>query len=375
MYFKELNTHENLQSKKIAIIGGGIVGTTTAWSLASLGYQVVLIDKELNERLDLSQNLSGTKASLGILMGNTFRRSSGRSWRLRQRSMELWPDLIQKLSTKENPLKINRPLIQLARSTKEYEFMLALASKRKDLGVTTIKNFSSKNMSRSWPQSQYGGLISRNDGRIDPTALMKGLIIALQQLRVELIKAKVSCLERKYKKGKYWLIHLENDNHLQTDAVIICSANGSESLIKKLGYNRPIAAVLGQVITLRINDQKSWDKWPAVLSSNGVNLIPDNHNKLLLGATVEPGTAANALELINMMSMDGNSPKWMEEALINSQWKGLRARPQDRPAPLLEKLEEGLILNTAHYKNGFLLAPACAEWVGKNLCENTISSQ
>ncbi len=265
MYFNEFNTHKKFQAKKVAIIGGGIVGTTTALHLARIGYQVLVIDKELNQGLNLSQNLSGTKASLGILMGNIFRRSSGRSWRLRQRSMALWPGLIETLSTKENFLKIDTPLIQLASSKKEYEFMLALANKRKSLGIRTIKNSLSNNVSRLWPQSEYGGLISTNDGRIDPTALMKGLMIALKQFHVELIEAKVSLLERKHMNKKRWLIHLDNQNNLQTDAVIVCSANGTESLIKKLGYNRPIEAVLGQVISLYIDDQQSWDGWPAVL--------------------------------------------------------------------------------------------------------------
>jgi len=44
-------------------------------------------------------------------------------------------------------------------------------------------------------------------------------------------------------------------------------------------------------------------------------------------------------------------------------WSGLRARPVDRPAPLLEELEPGLILASGHYRNGVLLTPGTAEWV------------
>ena len=41
-----------------------------------------------------------------------------------------------------------------------------------------------------------------------------------------------------------------------------------------------------------------------------------------------------------------------------------RAKPINEPAPLLKQLEPGLLINTGHYRNGVLLAPACAEWVG-----------
>ena len=34
---------------------------------------------------------------------------------------------------------------------------------------------------------------------------------------------------------------------------------------------------------------------------------------------------------------------------------------------ILKKLEQGLLINTGHYRNGILLAPACAEWIGDQI--------
>ena len=77
------------------MIGAGAVGAVTAWHLARQGHNVTLIDPSLDapiqRRISRIQAINGTTASLGVLMGNVFRRSSGRAWRLRQRSMELWP--------------------------------------------------------------------------------------------------------------------------------------------------------------------------------------------------------------------------------------------------------------------------------------------
>ena len=42
--------------------------------------------------------------------------------------------------------------------------------------------------------------------------------------------------------------------------------------------------------------------------------------------------------------LNGFKPKWIEQASIIEKWHGIRARPYERPAPLLEKLEPGLIL-------------------------------
>ena len=105
------------------------------------------------------------------------------------------------------------------------------------------------------------------------------------------------------------------------------------------------------------------DNWPGVVNINGVNLIPNGKNTMLVGATLEPGAKASSEQLNNMQNLYGNAPEWLQNAQIQKEWYGIRARPTKQPAPLLEKLEPGLIINTGHYRNGILLAPACAEWV------------
>ena len=50
-------------------------------------------------------------------------------------------------------------------------------------------------------------------------------------------------------------------------------------------------AVLGQAmhLTLKEKDQNNWEDWPAVITRNGINLIPLEKNEILIGATLEPG--------------------------------------------------------------------------------------
>ena len=126
--------------------------------------------------------------------------------------------------------------------------------------------------------------------------------------------------------------------------------------------------VLGQVIDLELKDGPSnWKNWPAVLSFQGFNLVPKQPGRLLLGATLEPGAEADPSALKLMLDRLGSTLPWLKSATPVEQWWGLRARPVDRPAPLLEQLEPGLLLASGHYRNGVLLAPATAEWVQKGL--------
>ena len=48
--------------------------------------------------------------------------------------------------------------------------------------------------------------------------------------------------------------------------------------------------VLGQAIEIQLNSSPiNWGEFPAVLSINNLNLIPIEHNKLIIGATIEQG--------------------------------------------------------------------------------------
>jgi glycine/D-amino acid oxidase-like deaminating enzyme len=85
---------------------------------------------------------------------------------------------------------------------------------------------------------------------------------------------------------------------------------------------------------------------------------------MLIGATVERGVKPSIIDKQEMLKMNNNAPKWMKHSRISHEWSGIRARPINEPSPLLKELESGLFINTGHYRNGVLLAPACAEWIG-----------
>ncbi len=126
--------------QSIAVIGGGAIGTGTAWYLAKLGHEIIIIDPQIDKTIHREENCSGSTASLGVLMGYTFHRASGRAWKLRKRSMELWPSWISQLSRPNLPLQLDKPLIKLARSEKEAALLKNLAKERNDLGVMAITN-------------------------------------------------------------------------------------------------------------------------------------------------------------------------------------------------------------------------------------------
>jgi glycine/D-amino acid oxidase-like deaminating enzyme len=343
------------------VIGAGAIGLGTAWHLSQQGHDVSLYDPRLNKpvhREGSANDLSGTSASLGVLMGHVFRRSSGRGWRLRRRSMELWPQWIETLQAHEPELKLHPGLLQIAEDERTAERMESLAAQRVDLGLHMVSN---ADLAAIWPTASHGGLHSRHDGRVDPLLLQLALRQALAGQSVALNATAVVRLERN---DNHWRVHRADGDSSVHDLVVLSTALCSDALLEPLGHARPMTPVLGQALSLQLTTEPTaWSNWPSVLVDQGFNLIPTAPGQLLLGATVEPGDRASKDPLTLMRSLNERAPEWLSSATVVGHWSGLRARPVDRPAPLLEELEPGLILASGHYRNGVLLTPGTAEWV------------
>ena len=343
------------------MIGAGAIGLGTAWHLAKQGQIVSVYDPRLNQSVDRegsARDISGTSASLGVLMGHVFRRSSGRGWRLRRRSMELWPQWIESLQAHQPDLKLHLGLLQIAEDEQAAERMKSLAAQRIDLGLQMVTNVD---LAAVWPTADHGGLHSRHDGRIDPLLLQQALRKALTEQSVELNATTVVHLERN---DNHWRVHHTDGDSSVHDCVVLSTALNSDVLLEPLGQARPMTPVLGQALSLELTTgPTTWSNWPSVLVNQGFNLIPTAPGQLLLGATVEPGDRASEDPLTLMRNLNEQAPEWLRSATVVGHWSGLRARPVDRPAPLLEVLEPGLILAGGHYRNGVLLTPGTAEWV------------
>ena len=300
-------------------------------------------------------------------MGHVFRRSSGRGWRLRRRSMELWPQWIEALQTHQPELKLHPGLLQIAEDERAAERMASLAAQRIDLGLQMVSN---PELAAVWPTASHGGLHSRIDGRVDPLLLQLALRQALARQSVKLNATAVVRLERN---DNHWHVHRADGDSSVHNLVVLATALSTDALLKPLGHTRPMTPVLGQALSLQLTTgPTTWSHWPSVLVDQGFNLIPTAPGRLLLGATVEPGDRASEDPLTLMRNLNERAPEWLRSATVVDHWSGLRARPVDRPAPLLEELEPGLILASGHYRNGVLLTPGTAEWVAAELEQRSL---
>ena len=164
---------------EISIVGGGIAGITTAFHLGKKGYQVNLIDPTLNSEINNLNPKNGTQASLGVLMGNIYKRSKGRAFLLRKKSMKLWKEWLTQLNYSETDFILEKPLIKLASSEKEYQSMIELSHNKKDYGIELLDKNSLDFWNSIFETTLIGGLISHEDGRLNPIELTRALMHSL----------------------------------------------------------------------------------------------------------------------------------------------------------------------------------------------------
>tara|TARA_B100001029_G_C15043677_1_gene445509 strand:+ start:123 stop:1229 length:1107 start_codon:yes stop_codon:yes gene_type:complete len=351
---------------EISVIGSGIAGITTALQLGKKGYKVHLIDPKVNSEINTLIPKNGTEAALGVLMGNFYKRSKGRSFLLRKKSMKLWKEWLTEIDHHEAKIKLETPLIKLANTETEYLSMIEISKNKKEYGIELLDKKSIEFWNSVFNRKLIGGLVSYEDGRLNPIKLIKSLMESLEKVKVNKIEGTVINIKKNINSlNKYWKIYLDNNTIFNQDYIVICSAINTQKLLKPLGHSIFLEPILGQVIELELmNKAKDWHKWPAILNYQSINFIHHNPKHILMGATIERRAQPSLSSKQEMLKMGNSAPDWIKQATISHEWYGIRARPINEPAPLLKELEPGLLINTGHYRNGILLAPACAEWIG-----------
>ena len=353
----------------MVVVGAGLVGVATAWLLLNRGHGVRLIDPGGTGAQPAG---AGTSAALGVLMAQVYRRSSGRGWRLRQRSLQLWQDWSHQLAQRGSALPLRPGLLQLACEPKELELQQRLVLERNAKGfpLSLLSRGELAQLQPQLPDGALGGLFSPLDGQLDPIVSRERLLQDALGRGLELVSDRAEAIGASSGADR-WRLHLASGTQLDTPWLLVCAGLASAALLEPLGHQRPLEPVLGQALELQLPAGCDAERWPGSVLWHGTNLVPRPGGRLWLGATLEPELAAGALgdpaALEALRQLQGHAPDWLRAATPLRQWQGLRARPVGRPAPLLEQLEPGLLLLSGHYRNGVLLAPASAEWAANQI--------
>lgn len=359
---------------RVGVVGCGIVGATIAYELSQVPELAITVVDQRSP-----QAWAATGAALGVLMGAISQRLKGNNLRMRLASLQRYETLIPELeSFLGRKIPFNRQgILRLCFDLEELNRWQRVAEIRSSQGFQ-LEILDGAEVATRYPevsdatvsgQPLVGAVYSPQDRQVDPVALTQALVEAAQQRGVTFhFQTVVQGFTRTIVESSRQVEQIQTDvGELTVDWLVLASGLGSTLLTDKLEQQIEIQPVLGQALHLR-RSQPLKDLSP-VISGADVHLVPLNLAELWVGATVEfPVDAkqqvrpdSQQLQAVLRQAI-ALCPTLAEAAVIRT-WSGLRPRPDNRPAPVVEPLSgyRNVLLATGHYRNGVLLAPATAQ--------------
>ncbi len=364
---------------KIVIIGCGVVGAAIAYELSLIsGLDITVIDKN-------TPASGSTGAALGVLMGVISQKKKGRGWRLRQTSLKRYETLIPELEAKTGlTIPVNRQgILKLLFAGDNLEPWQKLLEFRQQAGWDLIlgdRTFVNQQCPHLVNDQIIGAVYSPSDRQIDPVKLTEVLVAAatLNGVEFHFETTVANCLTQSQDGKLASCNQLEtSQGKIEVEQLIISAGLGSTPLTQSLQHTIPIVPVLGQAIKFKLNQPLGNPHFQPVITGNDIHIVPLGNQEYWLGATVEfpieTGDSIADAQLLEEVRQGAiNFCPILETATILKTWSGKRPRPEGFSAPIIGHLSgySNVLLATAHYRNGVLLAPATALEIVQMVCSN-----
>ena len=311
---------------KAIVIGGGIIGLSSAWYLRQSGWEVTVLDKD-----DFSDNCSYGNcgyvcpshfiplATPGIVQqGLKWMWNSKSPFYVQPRLSRSLIDWGLKFMRSATPEKVEAaavPLRDIAiMSQREYEgwaktpgfdfayqhkglleiFQTAEKAEHAHhtveqahaLGLTDTKLLDYNALQSLEPHTKInakGAILFNCDAHLYPNKLMKGLIALLQQRGVQLMAGEE--VLRFEKQGDAIKKVITHKNAWEADAVVIATGSWSREIAAQAGIRLPMVPGRGYSVTLE--DSPHRVNYPSVLMEGRAAITPMDGNKIRFGGTME----------------------------------------------------------------------------------------
>lgn len=259
--------------KKLAIIGGGIIGLTLANYIDLKQYNVTVYDNPIGQ---------ATKASAGIISPWLSKRRNKKWYQLAKDGAAFYPKLVQDFSLQQNVYQQTGTLI--LRKNGELESLMQLAEERKQTApeIGEIQLLTAEQVTKKLPLLKAApALFITGGGKLDGASYLETL---RQQAAIKMISMKTGSVQLNRMHDR-WLVQTP-DKTEEFDAVAICAGPGLPSLLSSLGYKTDIRAQKGQLLAFETPYKESGN-WPVAMLDGESDLIPFENGQILVGATHE----------------------------------------------------------------------------------------
>ncbi|WP_226585605.1 NAD(P)/FAD-dependent oxidoreductase [Halobacillus litoralis] len=266
--------------KKYIVVGGGVLGASTAYHLAKEGVHVTIIDRK-----DQGQ---ATDAAAGIVCPWLSQRRNKRWYRLVKGGARYYPDLIQELEEAGEYETGYRKVGAVSLHTDENKLdkMVERALKRREDApeIGEVTKLSPAETKRHFPplSETYGSVHVSGGARVDGRALRNALLRAAEKKGAQHINGEaVLCFNDHEVTGVK-----ANGSFYEADEVLITAGAWAKPLLEPLDIHFQVRAQKAQIVHLNVG-QKDTDDWPVIMPPNNQYMLSFGEGRLIIGATHE----------------------------------------------------------------------------------------
>jgi glycine oxidase len=338
------------------IIGGGIIGLTTALALADRGQSVTLVDP--GRRSGISSWAGG-----GILSPLYPWRQDAAVNALARRSQQVYPELCRQIRERAG---VDPEMRTLGMVYADFPSKAPVDRERardwaRDQGIE-FQELEGEQLIELDPEispvAEYGMRLP-GIGWLRNPRLMRGLIRSVHEAGVTLLDG-VRAQALDLTDGAVTGVRTDH-GRLQAERVVVAAGPWSRELLEPLGAAPPVHPVKGTMLLL----QGTRPLLNQVVMAGSHYLIPRADNRLLVGSTVEDTGFDSRTSLGAVRALAQAAVEMVPESAnleLEDYWAGLRpGSPDGRPFIGSVPGVAGLYLNTGHSRNGVVHAPASAE--------------
>jgi glycine oxidase len=353
---------------EVIVVGGGVIGSAIAYSLAKRGSSVVLL-----ERGEIGAQASG--AAAGLLMPPAAAFGPGPFHDLCHASLALYPSLVAALeATTGIDVQFLAADLAVVAETEEAAQGLRLLSRLKDSAPMDFEWVDAASLRLLEPglSPAIPGAALAQDGRhVNPGHLTQALARAAESHGAALHQD--SAVIGFSVRGDRVRGVRTKERTFESDQVVLAAGPWTRSLARKLHRDVPTRPIRGQMLAYRPNPLRH------IIWAADSYLVPKAGGFLYVGATEEdvgfrPDTTQRGLAWLRRVASRLAPAVRYSEVATN--WAGLRPGSPDR-LPMLGRLPGwgNVTVATGHLRNGILLAPITAELVTQWIATESVDRE
>lgn len=329
----------------VAIIGGGLVGMMSAYYLANENLKIAIFDKT---RVATESSWAGG----GILTPLYPWRYADSINTLAFRSQRLYPALITQLTQDSglDPEYWNSGMLISAKdiNPQAHDWLKANDVLSQKVNIDDYPSLSNDDVYYLLPN-----ICQVRNPRLVATlnaALQNKNVIIHEGCGVENIVDQSGAFKLSTTQGGF-----------SAAKVIVSAGAWSEQLLSQLGVSISVRPMRGQMLLFKMSP----DFLSTIILADGKYIIPRRDGHVLVGSTMEDvgfDKQTTQVAYDKLMAFAQSRCAGLTKQYLVKSWAGLRpASPEGIPYIFQHPKAMNLFVNTGHFRNGVVLAPASAE--------------